>query len=126
MRLIANVLASVAAYENEVRGERIVAGQSAARASGKRWGGSSKGRRVKVTPEQLATILRLDCEGVKKAGIARATGLSQPTVYAALHRGMQTYRSPQRHTWSAAFANVVQAAILRLLRRTLRHVDSRR
>ncbi len=52
-RLIANVLASVAAYENEVRSERIRAGQSAARAAGKRWGGSKKGRRLKVTQEQV-------------------------------------------------------------------------
>jgi DNA invertase Pin-like site-specific DNA recombinase len=35
-RLIAGVLASVAAYENEVRYERITAGQAAARAAGKR------------------------------------------------------------------------------------------
>ena len=40
-RLIANVLASVAAFENELRSERIVAGQEAARATGKRWGGST-------------------------------------------------------------------------------------
>ncbi len=40
-RLMANVLASVAAYENEVRSERIVAGQQAARAQGKSWGGAN-------------------------------------------------------------------------------------
>ena len=34
-RLMANVLASVAAYETEVRAERVLAGQAAARASGK-------------------------------------------------------------------------------------------
>src|SRR5689334_9756488 len=39
-RLMANVLASVAAYETEVRAERVLAGQAAARAAGKRWGGS--------------------------------------------------------------------------------------
>ena len=39
-----NVLASVAAYENEVRSERIVAGQAVARANGKRWYGED-GRR---------------------------------------------------------------------------------
>src|SRR5436190_4383495 len=41
-RLIAHVLASVAVYKNEVRSERIVAGQAVAKASGKTWGGSSK------------------------------------------------------------------------------------
>ena len=45
---MANVRASVAAYENEVRSERIVAGQEVARANGKRWGGRKAGQRVKV------------------------------------------------------------------------------
>ncbi|MCP4591261.1 MAG: recombinase family protein, partial [bacterium] len=83
-RLMANVLASVAAYENEVRSERIRAGQAAARANGKRWGGGVKGRRIKVTPEQTKTICRLKDEGEKIAAIARATGLSRPTVYDVL------------------------------------------
>lgn len=83
-RLMANVLASVAAYENEIRGERIVAGQDVARANGKRWGGSEKGRRVKVTDEQLATVRRMQDEGATKSAMARATGLSRPTIYALL------------------------------------------
>ena len=83
-RLMANVLASVAAYENEVRSERIIAGQSAARATGKTWGGSQKGRRVKVTDEQVTMIRRMDGEAATKAAIARATGLSRPTIYAVL------------------------------------------
>ena len=83
-RLMANVLASVAAYENEVRSERIRAGQAVARANGKRWGGSAKGRRIKVTDEQLATIRRMAAEGATKTAMARATGLSRPTVYAAM------------------------------------------
>ena len=83
-RLIANVLASVAAYENEVRGERIVAGQAAARAAGKRWGGSAKGRRIRVTREQIQTIKRMELGGASKAAMSRATGLSRPTVYNVL------------------------------------------
>jgi len=83
-RLMANVLASVAAYENEVRSERIRAGQAVALANGKRWGGSQKGRRVKVTTEQAQAIHRLKGEGEKVAAIARATGLSRPTVYSVL------------------------------------------
>jgi DNA invertase Pin-like site-specific DNA recombinase len=86
-RLMANVLASVAAYENEVRSERIRAGQAAARAMGRRWGGSRKGRRIKVTDEQLATIRRMDADGHSKSAMARATGLSRPTVYATLANG---------------------------------------
>jgi len=89
-RLMANVLASVAAYENEVRTERIVAGQAAARAQGKRWGGSVKGRRVKVNPEQVATIDRMRLDGAAVAAMARATGLSRPTIYSVLRRELET------------------------------------
>ncbi|MFN7767435.1 MAG: recombinase family protein [Planctomycetaceae bacterium] len=80
-RLMANVLASVAAYETEVRAERILAGQAAARAKGKTWGGSEKGRRIKVNEEQIRLIHRMKAEGEKVAAIARATGLSRPTIY---------------------------------------------
>lgn len=83
-RLMANVLASVAQFETEVRAERVLAGQAAARAKGKRWGGSAKGRRVKVTDEQVQTIRRMNAEGAKVAAIARATGLTRPTIYSYL------------------------------------------
>jgi DNA invertase Pin-like site-specific DNA recombinase len=83
-RLMANVLASVAQYETEVRAERVLAGQAVARAKGKSWGGSRKGRRLSVTDEQVATIKRMAAEGEKVAAIARATGLTRPTVYSYL------------------------------------------
>jgi DNA invertase Pin-like site-specific DNA recombinase len=83
-RLMANVLASVAVYENEVRSERILAGQAAARAAGKTWGGSKKGRRLKVTDEQIETIHRLKSEDEPITFIAKATGLSRPTIYSVL------------------------------------------
>jgi DNA invertase Pin-like site-specific DNA recombinase len=83
-RLMANVLASVAQYETEVRAERILAGQAAARAAGKRWGGSRKGRRLKVTQEHERLVHRLKDEGEAITSIARATGLSRPTVYSLL------------------------------------------
>lgn len=83
-RLMANVLASVAAYETEVRAERVLAGQAAARAAGKKWGGSKKGRLLKVTREQLVMVQRMKREGAKVSVIARATGLSRPTVYRLL------------------------------------------
>ncbi len=41
-RLMANILAGVAAYETEVCAERILAGQSAARDRGVHWGGSAR------------------------------------------------------------------------------------
>ena len=83
-RRMANVLASVAAYETEIRGERVLAGQAAARAQGKTWGGSKKGRRLKVNEDQISTITRLHRERVPVAQIARAVGLSRPTVYSVL------------------------------------------
>ena len=83
-RLMANVLANVAAYETEIRGERVLAGQAAARAQGKTWGGSKKGRRLKVNEDQISTITRLHRERVPVAQIARAVGLSRPTVYSVL------------------------------------------
>ena len=55
-RLMANVLASVAQYETEVRGERVAAGQAKAKAEGKRWGGSKPGVRKQVTETQERLI----------------------------------------------------------------------
>jgi DNA invertase Pin-like site-specific DNA recombinase len=83
-RLMAKVLAGVAAYETEVRAERIMAGQAAAREAGKVWGGSAKGRRLKVTAEQEVMIRRLEGEGVGVSAMARTTGLSRPTIYRVL------------------------------------------
>jgi DNA invertase Pin-like site-specific DNA recombinase len=94
-RLMANVLASVAAYETEVRAERIVAGQSAAREAGKTWGGSARGRRLKVTAEQESMLRRLKSEGEGVSAMARATGLSRPTIYRVLG---EEVRSPKART----------------------------
>jgi len=85
-RLIANVLASVASYETEVGSERIRAGQAAARAAGKRWGGSKKGRLNTITREQAKTIIRMRAEGERIATIARATRVTKPSVYRILRR----------------------------------------
>jgi DNA invertase Pin-like site-specific DNA recombinase len=86
-RLMANVLASVAAYETEVRGERIRAGQEVARAKGKHLGRPSGIRTpVKVTREQDALIRRMKAAGERIASISRATGLSRVTIYRVLDR----------------------------------------
>ena len=58
--------------------------QQGERAGDPCWGGSEKGRRLKVTDEQLATVRRMHTEGATKSAMARATGLSRPTVYALL------------------------------------------
>ena len=84
-RLMANVLASVAAYETEVRAERVIAGQAAAREKSKHLGRRPGIRtRVKVTPEQEQLVKRLKGEGQGVSAIARSTGLSRPTIYSVL------------------------------------------
>ena len=83
-RLMANILAGVAAYETEVppsasrrasRPPAIAASTGAARA---------RCRRIKVTVEQVEAIRRLRSEGGEIAAIAQATGLSRPTIYRIL------------------------------------------
>jgi len=80
-RLHARILASVSEFEIEVRAERVRAGQAAAKAKGKRWGGSKKGRYLKVTPDQERAIHEMVGRGEKVAKVARITGLSRPTIY---------------------------------------------
>lgn len=83
-RLMANVLASVAQYETEIRGERVRAGQEIARRDGKTWGGSKPGRLLQLTNDQVEAIRDLDARGKTKSAIARACGVSRPTVYRIL------------------------------------------
>jgi DNA invertase Pin-like site-specific DNA recombinase len=85
-RLHARILASVAEYENEVRRERILAGQHVARKSGKTWGGSKKGWRWRVTDEQVTAIQEMKAKGMAITKIASVTGLSRPTIYRVLGR----------------------------------------
>jgi len=79
-KLVANVLASVAQYETEVRGERVMAGQAAARARGKRWGGSKKGWTM-LSDNQIQAIRDLYARGNSKRTIANMMKLSWPTVH---------------------------------------------
>ena len=83
-RLMCVVLAGVAAYETEVRRERVIAGQAVARANGKTWGGSKPGKRKKVTLTQEKMIRRMKEEGETIVAIARAVALSRPTIYDVL------------------------------------------
>jgi len=83
-RLMSVVLAGVCAYETEVRGERVAAGQAVARKQGKRWGGSKPGVRKQVSDVQVRTIHRMKANQEKITDIARAVGLSRPTIYAIL------------------------------------------
>ncbi len=97
-RLIANVLASVASYETEIRAERIAAGRAAKqaridaiiRAGGTpppvNKGGRPKGIPQKVTPTVERIILSMKAERKKVAHIARELRLSRQTVYEVLKR----------------------------------------
>ena len=81
-RLICNVLASVAQFETEVRGERQRAGIEAARAAGKRWGGSRPG------PRKLdrAKVEMLRANGLNHVQIAGVLKISLSSVKRALRR----------------------------------------
>jgi len=97
-RLLANVLASVASCETEVRAERIAAGKAAkaakieaiVKAGGTpppvNKGGRPKGIPNKVTPTVAGMILQMKAEKKKVALIARALNLSRQTVYEVLKR----------------------------------------
>ena len=88
--LCAAVLASVAAYETEVRKERQLAGIAKAKADGKTWGGRRTGTRVRLTEEKEAVIRQLHEQGKPVASIARTVGLTRKTVYRALGRATAT------------------------------------
>lgn len=86
-RLIANVLASVASYETEVRGDRIRAGLEAKRARGEAWGnGRPKGTPDKLTPTVVETIRRLKAAGRPVTHIAWELRLSRSSVYRVLRQ----------------------------------------
>ena len=83
-KTMAGALASVARFESEVRSQRILAGQAAARARGVRWGGSAMGRRLKVSRELESLVRKLRKRGMNITDIGRETGLSRPTIYRVL------------------------------------------
>lgn len=84
-RLLARILASVAEFETEVRGERQRAGINRVRQeNGGRcpWGGAKKGdpARCTVTPEQAAEMRRLKADGRRTTDIARLFKVTRQTV----------------------------------------------
>jgi DNA invertase Pin-like site-specific DNA recombinase len=86
-KLMANVLASVAQYETEVRAERIQAGIEVARERGTRSGRAfgrpkGSGKPIKLTAGKRQKVLALFAEGKDPTFIARACELSRTTVYA--------------------------------------------
>jgi DNA invertase Pin-like site-specific DNA recombinase len=85
-RLMAGMLASVAAYETEVRKERQLMGIAKAKASGKTWGGRNAGTRIRLTVEKERLIQQLHGEKTPVAVIARMVELNRHTVYKAIRR----------------------------------------
>jgi DNA invertase Pin-like site-specific DNA recombinase len=83
-RLMANVLASVASYETEIRSERQMAGIAAARKRGVRFGRPPGTKRSRIAPDKRSAIIEHKAAGWKIARIARAVGLSRQTVYVVL------------------------------------------
>jgi DNA invertase Pin-like site-specific DNA recombinase len=80
--MLANILASLSQWETEVRADRIRAGQAAARAAGRTWGGSRAGRVTRRTPTaaQIRAATDLRAAGHSARAIARATGVNRTTV----------------------------------------------
>ncbi len=85
-RLIANVLASVAAYETEVGSERIRAGQAVAKAQGKEWGGSKKGRLNTITKLQARAVIKMKAKGDRVCVIAKTLSMNRPSIERILQR----------------------------------------
>jgi len=93
-RLNANIIASVAAYETEVRAERVTAGQVAAKARGKKWGGSKKGARKRKIMPKVKSVLALVNQGMSKAEIATVLEISIPTIYSIIEEHKSAHRNP--------------------------------
>lgn len=83
-KLMANVLASVAAFETEVRSERQAAGIAAAKAAGVKWKGRPVGTMQVRTKELDSTVKKMKTAGQSVSSIARTTKISRNTVYAIL------------------------------------------
>ena len=80
-RMVAQIISSVAEFERESISQRVRAGQDAARARGKTWGGSQKGWRKKEIEKKIPSIFKLHKSGSSKAEISRVTGISYPTIH---------------------------------------------
>lgn len=80
------VLAWAAQQEKKRLNERRRAGIAAAKAAGKKWGGSEKGHRITVTARKERRAMELLASGIGPAEVARSTGVSRRTVYRLIDR----------------------------------------
>jgi DNA invertase Pin-like site-specific DNA recombinase len=83
-RLLATVMAGVAAYETEVRSERQMAGIAAAKKRGVRFGRPPGTAHSRISPEKRQSVIEHKAAGWKVAQIGRAVGLARKTVYQVL------------------------------------------
>lgn len=83
-QMVASLLLHIAQMERTRIRERQAAGIAAARAKGKTWGGSDKGRLLWITPEQVEAIKTMAANGEKIVRIARTVGVNRSTVYRLL------------------------------------------
>jgi DNA invertase Pin-like site-specific DNA recombinase len=88
-KIIAAVLVGIAEMEQQTRKERQRAGIDAAlerirQGKQEHWGGSKPGHK-RVTPDKAEIIKHMKEQGKPIAAIARAVGVSRPTVYAVLN-----------------------------------------
>ena len=83
-RMMAQILASIAEFDNEVRTERVRIGQERAKDQGKTWGGKNKGERSGRIASIEKDIRTLHHAGQSISQIARTVGCSRPTVYSVL------------------------------------------
>ncbi|MTH94792.1 recombinase family protein [Roseibium sp. RKSG952] len=92
-RLMFNMLATIAEFENDLRRERQTEGIAKARKNGTKFG-----RPVKITDEVTHNIQKQRAVGVPIGQLVKNFGLSQATIYRALRQentGSQTDLSPQ-------------------------------
>src|SRR5262249_9618896 len=83
-RLQANILASVAAYETEVRSERQMAGIAAAKDRGVKFGRPPGTKKSRVPDSKRNSIVAHKAAGWKISDIAKAVSVTRKTVYAVL------------------------------------------
>lgn len=83
-RLIANVLASVAQFETEMRREKVIAGIEAKRKRGEKWNNGRPVGTVKWTKQDVEAIKSMKASGLPVAKIVSRVKLSRSTIYSIL------------------------------------------
>ncbi len=103
-RMIATVLAGIAAFERELTQERIRSGIAAAKARGKRLG-RQLGHRPK-SDRLAARVMALVATGRSYRLVAREVGLSKNTVADIVDATAPTRLRPREHDYEAGYRNV--------------------